>query len=82
MEVKVCRGCKKMFQYIAGAELCPRCKQIEEEHFQKVKEYLRGGEGGVRGGAGGMAGGSGGTNGSGRGTDRKVLTSRKITSSS
>ena len=41
MEVKVCKGCKKMFQYITGVELCPRCKQIEEEHFQKVKEYLR-----------------------------------------
>lgn len=41
MEVKVCRGCKKMFQYIAGPELCPKCKQSEEEMFQKVKEYLR-----------------------------------------
>ena len=41
MEVKVCRGCKKIFQYIAGPELCPKCKQSEEEMFQKVKEYLR-----------------------------------------
>ena len=41
MEIKVCRSCKKMFQYITGPELCPKCKQGEEEMFQKVKEYLR-----------------------------------------
>ena len=41
MEVKVCRGCKKMFQYITGPVLCPRCKQLEEEMFLKVKDYLR-----------------------------------------
>ena len=41
MEVKVCHGCRKMFQYITGPVLCPRCKQHEEELFQKVKEYLR-----------------------------------------
>lgn len=41
MEVQVCRNCKKMFQYIAGPVLCPKCKQLEEELFLKVKEYLR-----------------------------------------
>ncbi|MBP3889452.1 MAG: hypothetical protein J6F30_17645 [Cellulosilyticum sp.] len=41
MEVKICRNCKKMFQYITGPVLCPRCKQIEEELFLKVKEFLR-----------------------------------------
>lgn len=41
MEVKVCKSCKKMFQYIAGPVLCPKCKQLEEEYFQQVKEYLR-----------------------------------------
>lgn len=41
MEVKVCARCKKMYQYIAGPNVCPRCKQIEEEQFQKVKDYLR-----------------------------------------
>lgn len=41
MEVKVCRSCKKMFQYIVGAEICPKCREAEEEIFQKVKEYLR-----------------------------------------
>lgn len=41
MEVKVCRHCKKMFQYVAGEMICPKCKQIQEDQFQKVKEYLR-----------------------------------------
>ena len=41
MEVKICSGCKKMFQYISGPTLCPRCRKLEEEYFQKVKNYLR-----------------------------------------
>ena len=41
MDVRVCHGCKKMFQYIAGPTLCPRCRQKEEEMFQTVKDYLR-----------------------------------------
>lgn len=41
MEVRICRMCKKMFQYITGPEICPRCKQEEEKLFQQVKEYLR-----------------------------------------
>ncbi len=41
MEVKVCKSCKAMFQYITGPEICPKCKSVEEEIFQKVKDYLR-----------------------------------------
>ena len=41
MEVRTCRRCKKIFQYITGPQICPRCKQKEEEMFQVVKEYLR-----------------------------------------
>ncbi len=41
MEVKVCRNCKKLFQDITGAQICSKCKQAEEEMFQKVKDYLR-----------------------------------------
>lgn len=40
MEVKVCKSCKRLFQYITGPEICPNCKQAEEDLFQKVKEYL------------------------------------------
>lgn len=41
MEVRVCKVCKKMFQYITGPEICPTCRKKEEEYFQLVKEYLR-----------------------------------------
>ena len=41
MDVRLCRRCKKMFQYISGPEVCPKCKQKEEEMFEAVKEYLR-----------------------------------------
>ncbi|MGL5677589.1 MAG: flagellar protein [Cellulosilyticaceae bacterium] len=41
MEVKTCRRCNKMFQYIGGKPICPRCKKKEEELFQVVKAYLR-----------------------------------------
>ncbi|MBP3888953.1 MAG: flagellar protein [Cellulosilyticum sp.] len=41
MEVKVCKSCKRMFQHIAGPIMCPKCKAIEEDRFQIVKEYLR-----------------------------------------
>lgn len=41
MEVKACRKCGKIFQYISGPPICPRCKKKEEELFQEVKAYLR-----------------------------------------
>lgn len=41
MDVRVCKHCKRMFQHISGPSICPRCKQVEEEQFQTVKEYLR-----------------------------------------
>lgn len=41
MEVKSCKKCGKIFQYITGAPICPKCKKDEEELFQVVKAYLR-----------------------------------------
>lgn len=41
MDVRVCKRCKKMFQHISGPDICPKCKQNEEELFQIVKAYLR-----------------------------------------
>lgn len=41
MEVKVCRSCKRIFQYVAGPEICHECREAEEELFQKVKAYLK-----------------------------------------
>ena len=41
MEVKVCKSCKRMFQYIAGPVICPHCRAKEDEQFELVKGYLR-----------------------------------------
>ena len=41
MEIKGCKSCKSLFQYVAGPQICPKCKNLEEEMFQRVKEYLR-----------------------------------------
>ena len=41
MEVKACKNCKSLFQYITGPQICSKCKTVEEEMFQRVKEYLR-----------------------------------------
>lgn len=41
MDVKNCRTCKRLFNYIGGPQICPACSAQLEEKFQKVKEYIR-----------------------------------------
>lgn len=41
MEVRNCRGCGRLFNYLHGQQLCPGCMAELEEKFQSVKEYLR-----------------------------------------
>lgn len=41
MNVKNCRNCGKLFNYIAGPPICPICKEEIEKKFQKAKEYVR-----------------------------------------
>lgn len=41
MALRYCRRCKAVFNYLAGDPLCPRCKKIEEEDYQKVRTFLR-----------------------------------------
>ncbi len=41
MNVKNCRGCGRLFNYITGPFLCPGCREGMEAKFQKVKEYIR-----------------------------------------
>ena len=41
MNVKNCRGCGRLFNYISGAFLCPACRDKMEEKFQMVREYIR-----------------------------------------
>lgn len=40
MEVRACRGCRRLFNYLAGDLLCPECKEKLEKKFQEVKEYI------------------------------------------
>ncbi len=41
MNVKNCKKCGKVFNYIAGLPICPACKERLEDKFQEVKEYVR-----------------------------------------
>ncbi|NLG89099.1 MAG: flagellar operon protein YvyF [Clostridiaceae bacterium] len=40
-EIKYCRECRKIFQYVSGPVLCPVCRKIDEEEFEKVRKFLR-----------------------------------------
>lgn len=39
-DVRNCRRCGKIFNYIGGPPICPVCKQADEEDFKRVKQYL------------------------------------------
>lgn len=40
MDIRNCKRCNRLFQYITGRMICPACKEEEEKDFQKVKDYL------------------------------------------
>ncbi len=40
MDVKNCRICKRLFNYIGGQQICPQCREELEKKFQEVKKYL------------------------------------------
>lgn len=40
MEVCTCRECRRLFNYLAGVQICPNCKDKLEKKFDEVKEYL------------------------------------------
>ena len=41
MNVKNCKSCGRLFNYIAGPPICPNCKEEIEKKFQKAKEFVR-----------------------------------------
>lgn len=41
MEVKNCKLCGKLFNYIGGVPVCPGCKEELEKKYTQVKEYVR-----------------------------------------
>ena len=40
MNVKNCRKCGRLFNYISGPFMCPECRKALEETFQEVKKYV------------------------------------------
>lgn len=40
MEVRNCRLCGRIFNYIGGDSLCPGCIKKMDEKFAEVKEYI------------------------------------------
>lgn len=41
MDVRTCKSCKRIFNYLSGPIICPACVEKLEEKFQEVKEYIR-----------------------------------------
>lgn len=41
MNVRNCRKCGRIFNYVAGPPICPACREAEEEKFQEVKKYIQ-----------------------------------------
>lgn len=40
MDVRNCRKCGKVFNYVTGLPICQSCRETEEEKFQEVKKYV------------------------------------------
>ncbi len=41
MNVRNCRKCRKLFNYVVGPIICPACREEMEAEFQKVKKYVQ-----------------------------------------
>lgn len=40
MDVRNCKGCGKLFNYLSGPPLCPTCVKSLDLKFEDVKEYV------------------------------------------
>ena len=41
MDVRNCRKCGKVFNYISGVPICQACRELEEAKFQEVKKFVQ-----------------------------------------
>ena len=41
MNVRNCRKCGNLFNYVSGPPICMACKEKMEEKFQEVKHYIQ-----------------------------------------
>lgn len=40
-ELRYCKECHRLFQYISGPVVCDACKKKDDEEYEKVRAYLR-----------------------------------------
>lgn len=40
MDVRSCRQCKRLFNYVVGPFICPVCREELEKKFLEVKKYI------------------------------------------
>lgn len=40
MDVRNCKSCGKLFNYIGGPPICPECVKETEVKFEEVKQYI------------------------------------------
>lgn len=41
MNIRNCKLCGRIFNYVSGPSTCPSCRESMEAKFQEVKEYIR-----------------------------------------
>lgn len=41
MNVRNCRKCGRLFNYVAGPPICMQCREALEAKFQEVKKYIQ-----------------------------------------
>ncbi len=39
--IRNCKKCGKLFNYVGGSKLCQECREDLEKQFQTVKDYIR-----------------------------------------
>ncbi|HKM05086.1 MAG TPA: flagellar protein [Lachnospiraceae bacterium] len=40
MNVRNCRKCGRIYNYIVGPNVCPQCRKLQEAKFQEVKKFV------------------------------------------
>lgn len=41
MDVRNCRKCGRIYNYVVGQNICPICRDKLEDQFKQVKEYIQ-----------------------------------------
>lgn len=40
MDVRNCKGCSRLFNYLGGPQMCPECTRALDIKFEEVREYV------------------------------------------